>query len=78
MFLGEVSEKETLVLKGDTWYRVKNENATVEISFKLDGENVQETEELVLLDNKWYLACDTYFTIDESMRLIREMESLGQ
>ncbi len=51
-----VSEKESVVWKGDKWYRVKNENATVEVSYKMNGENIQETEELVLLDNKWYIA----------------------
>ncbi len=51
-----VSKKENVVWKGDKWYRVKNENATVEVSYKTNGENVQLTEELVLLDNKWYIA----------------------
>ncbi len=51
-----VSKKENLVWKDDKWHRVKNENTTVEISYKLNGENFQQTEELVLLDNKWYIA----------------------
>ena len=50
-----VSEKEILVWKDDKWHRVKNENATVEVSYKKNGENKQKTEELVLLDNKWYI-----------------------
>ncbi len=51
-----VSKKENVVWKDDKWHRVKNENATVECSYKMNGENVQDTEELVLLDNKWYIA----------------------
>ncbi len=50
-----VSKKESVVWKGDKWRRVKNENATLEVSFKVNGENIQGTEKLVLLDNKWYL-----------------------
>ncbi len=50
-----VSEKESLVWKDNEWYRVKNENATVEFSAKKNDENFQDTVELVLLDNKWYL-----------------------
>ncbi len=50
-----VSEKEILVWKGNKWGRVKNENATVEVSYKLNGENIQQTVELVLMDNKWYI-----------------------
>ncbi len=50
-----VSKKENVVWKGDKWRRVKNENATVEVSYKENGENVQETVELVLMDNKWYI-----------------------
>ncbi len=72
-----VSKKENLVWKDDKWHRVKNENATVDISYKLNGENIQETDKLVLLDNKWYIACE-WCTIVESMVLIRQLESLGQ
>ncbi len=50
-----VSKKESLVWKGDKWHRVKNENATVEVSYKVNGKNLQQTEKLVLLDNKWYI-----------------------
>ncbi len=50
-----VSKKESVVWKGDKWRRVKNENATLEVSFKVNGENIQGTEKLVLLDNKWYI-----------------------
>jgi hypothetical protein len=50
-----VSEKESMVWKGDKWHIVKNENATVEVSAKLNGENIKETQKLVLLDNKWYI-----------------------
>ncbi len=60
-----VSKKESLVLKGDKWRRVKNENATVEVSFKFNGENEQLTDKLVLLDNKWYITCDTWYIIDK-------------
>ncbi len=51
-----VTKKESVVWKGDKWRRVKNENATVEVSYKINGENVQAPWELVLLDNKWYMA----------------------
>ncbi|MEE8383034.1 MAG: hypothetical protein V3R78_14285 [Thermodesulfobacteriota bacterium] len=51
-----VSEKESLVWKDNEWYRVKNENATVEFSAKWNDENIQDTVKLVLLDNKWYVA----------------------
>ncbi len=50
-----VSKKENLVWKGDKWHRVKNENARVEVRFKINGENQRVIEELVLLDNKWYI-----------------------
>ena len=51
-----VSKKEGRVMLDDKkWHRVKNENATVEVSFKFNGENVQLTDKLVLLDNKWYI-----------------------
>ncbi len=48
-----VSEKEILVWKGDKWGSRKE--ATLEVSFKVNGENIQGTEKLVLLDNKWYI-----------------------
>ncbi len=56
-----VSEKESLVWRGDKWHRVKNEKATVEVSYKLNGgyklngENIQQTVELAKWDNKWYI-----------------------
>jgi hypothetical protein len=51
-----VSKKESRVMLDDKkWHRVKNENATVEVSYKLNGENIQQTVELVLMDNKWYI-----------------------
>ncbi len=51
-----VSKKEGRVMLDDKkWHRVKNENATVEVSYKLNGENIQQTVELVLMDNKWYI-----------------------
>ncbi len=50
-----VTKKESMVWKGDKWHIVKNENATVEVSAKLNGENIKETQKLVLLDNKWYI-----------------------
>ncbi len=51
-----VSKKEGRVMLDDKkWHRVKNENATVEVSYKLNGENFQQTVELVMLDNKWYI-----------------------
>ncbi len=50
-----VTKKESVVWKGDKWRRVKNEYATVEFSYKIKGENIQETAKLVLLDNKWYI-----------------------
>ncbi len=48
-----VSEKEILVWKGDKWGSRKG--ATLEVSYKKNGENKQETKKLVLLDNKWYI-----------------------
>ncbi len=50
-----VSDKLGEVWNGDKWHSVKNENATVEVNYKFNGENFQETVTLVLLDNKWYL-----------------------
>ncbi len=57
-----VSKKESRVMLDDKkWHRVKNEKATVEVSYKLNGgyklngENIQQTVELVLMDNKWYI-----------------------
>ncbi len=51
-----VSKKESRVMLDDKkWHRVKNENATVEVSYKLNGENFQQTVKLVLMDNKWYI-----------------------
>ncbi len=51
------SKKEGSVMLDDKkWHRVKNKNATVEVSYKLFGENFQQTVKLVLLDNnKWYI-----------------------
>ncbi len=48
-----VSKKESLVWKGDKWGN--RMWATVEVSYKLNGENIQQTVELVLMDNKWYV-----------------------
>ncbi|MEE9604004.1 MAG: hypothetical protein V3V70_00405 [Candidatus Scalindua sp.] len=51
-----VSKKEgTVMLDDKKWHIVKNENATVEVSYKLNGENFQQTVKLVLLANKWYI-----------------------
>ncbi len=51
-----VSKKEGRVMLDDKkWHRVKNENATVEVSYKLFGENFQQTVKLVMLANKWYI-----------------------
>jgi hypothetical protein len=51
-----VSKKEGRVMLDDKkWHIVKNENATVEVSYKLNGENFQQTVKLVLMDNKWYI-----------------------
>ncbi len=52
-----VSKKEGRVMLDDKkWHRVKNKNAIVEVSYKLNGENFQQTVKLVLLDNnKWYI-----------------------
>ncbi len=50
-----VTKKESVVWKGDKWRRVKNENARVEVRFKINGENNRVIEKLVLLDNKWYI-----------------------
>ncbi len=36
-----VSKKESRVMLDDKkWHKVKNENATVEVSYKLNGENI--------------------------------------
>ncbi len=51
-----VSKKEGRVMLDDKkWHRVKNKNATVEVSYKLNGENFQQTVKLVMLANKWYI-----------------------
>ncbi len=57
-----VSKKESRVMLDDKkWHKVKNENATVEVSYKLNGgyklngENIQQTVELAKWDNKWYI-----------------------
>ncbi len=39
-----VTKKESVVWKGDKWRRVKNEYATVEVSYKKNGENKQKTK----------------------------------
>ncbi len=48
-----VSEKESLVWKGDKWGNRKS--ATVEVGYKFKGKNRQHTVNLVKLDNKWYI-----------------------
>ncbi len=49
-----VSKKEGRVMLDDKKWHTRKW-ATVEVSYKLDGVNRQDTEKLVLLDNKWYI-----------------------
>ncbi len=52
-----VSKKESVVLKGDKWRRVKNENATVEARLRRTwcDESDLETIRLNLWNKRWYI-----------------------